>query len=206
MSKPSIFIIESLTFEDEENERYEGKFLSHILSLGGIETLYYYIRTKKEFKEVLKKFHDSKFRYLHITCHGDKKSLSFTLDDILHEEFGRLTKVILNKKRLFLSACSATNRHLAENIILYSGCYSVIGPSNDIYFDDAAITWAAFYHLIFKANNKGMKRINILPTLKTLVKIFDIGMNYYSISKSHKSGVKGVLIRNECDVILTINT
>lgn len=54
--------------------------------------------------------------------------------------------------------------------------------------------------------NKGMKRINILPTLKTLVKIFDIGMNYYSISKSHKSGVKGVLIRNECDVILTINT
>ena len=45
MSKSSVFIIESLTFEDENKERFEGKFLSHILKLSGIETKYYYIRT-----------------------------------------------------------------------------------------------------------------------------------------------------------------
>jgi len=197
MTKPSVFIIESLTFEDEKNERFEGKFLSHILKLGGIETQYFYIRTKKEFEEVLNKFYDSEYRYLHISCHGDRKSLALTLDDITHEEFGELTKVFLNKKRLFLSACSATNIHLAEKVIPNSDCNSVIGPSSDIKFDDAAIIWAAFYHLIFKANNRAMKRIDILPTLKTLVKTFDVGMNYYSISKSRESGVKETIIRNK---------
>ncbi len=197
MTEPSVFIIESLTFEDEQKERFEGKFLSHILKLGGIKTQYFYIRTKKEFKEVLNKFYDSKYRYLHISCHGDRKSLAFTLDDITHEEFGQLTEVYLYKKRLFLSACSATNRHLAEKVIPKSSCFSVIGPASDIAFDDAAIIWASFYHLIFKANGRAMKRNDILPTLKTLVKTFDVGMNYYSISKSRKSGVKGTIIRNK---------
>jgi len=197
MTKPSVFIIESLTFEDENNKRFEGKFLSHLLKLGGIETQYFYIRTKKEFKEVLSKFYDSKYRYLHISCHGDKKSLAFTLDDISHEEFGVLTEAFLYKKRLFLSACSATNRHLAEKVIPKSNCYSIIGPSNDIGFDDAAIIWATFYHLIFKANNRAMKRTDILPTLKKLVKTFDVEMNYFSVSTSRKSGVKGTIIRNK---------
>ena len=94
MTKASVFIIESLTFEDEKNERFEGKFLSHILKLGGIETKYFYIRTKKEFKEVLNNFYDSKFRYLHISCHGDRKSLSLTLDDISHRESGRFDELV----------------------------------------------------------------------------------------------------------------
>lgn len=197
MTKPSVFIIESLNFEDEKKERFEGKFLSHILKLGGIETQYFYIRTKKEFKEVLNIFYDSKYRYLHISCHGDRKSLAFTLDDISHEEFGDLTEVFLYKKRLFLSACSATNRHLAGKVIPKSDCNSVIGPSSEIEFNDAAIIWAAFYHLIFKANIRAMKRADILPILKTLVKTFDVGMNYYSVSKSRKSGLKGTRIRNK---------
>mgnify|MGYP002619507055 CR=1 FL=1 len=157
MTKPSIFIIESLTFDDEKKERFEGKFLSHILRLGGIETKYYYIRTKNELKVVLDKFYDSTYRYLHISCHGDKNTLALTLDEITHEEFGKLTEVYLYKKRLFLSACSATNRHLAEKVMPISNCYSIIGPANNIQFNDAAIIWAAFYHLIFKANERAMK-------------------------------------------------
>jgi len=98
---------------------------------------------------------------------------------------------------LFLSACSATNRHLAERVIPKSDCNSIIGPSSNIAFNDAAIIWAAFYHLIFKANDRAMKRNDILPVLKTLVKTFDVGMNYYSTSKSRKSGVKGTIIRNK---------
>lgn len=197
MSKPSVFIIESLSFNDEKNERFEGKFLSHILKLGGIETEYYYIRTKKELKETLNIFYDSKYRYLHISCHGDKKSFALTLDEISYEEFGDLLEAHLYKKRLFLSACSATNRHLAKIVIPKSNCNSIIGPAADIEFNDAAIIWAAFYHLIFKANGKSMKRADILPILRKLVKTFDVGMNYYSVSKQKISGVKGLLIRNK---------
>ena len=85
--------------------------------------------------------------------------------------------------------------HLAENVIPNSGCYSIIGPSNDIEFNDAAIIWAAFYHLIFKANPKAMKRADILPVLKKLVKTFGVAMNYFSTSSSRKSGVKGTIIK-----------
>lgn len=197
MNKPGVFIIESLTFEDEQKERFEGRFLSHILKLGGIETEYYYLRTKSELKEVLNIFYDSQYGNLHISCHGNKDFLATTLDNISHEEFGKLTEVYLHKKRLFLSACSATNRSLAEKVIPKSECYSVIGPSSDIEFNDAAIIWAAFYHLIFKANVGSMKRSDILPILETLVKTFDVEMNYYSVSKKRKSGILGTIIRNK---------
>ena len=36
MTKPNVFIIESLDFDDEENNRFEGKVLSNILKLNGI--------------------------------------------------------------------------------------------------------------------------------------------------------------------------
>jgi len=197
MSKPKVFIIESLDYKDEERDRYEGKFLSHILNLGGIESKYYYVRTKKEFESVLKKFYELDFRYLHLSCHGSKNSLNMTLDEMTHKEFGKLMEVYLYKKRLFLSACSATNRHLAESVIPNSNCYSIIGPAHDIAFNDAAIIWASFYYLIFKENNRAMKRIEILAVLRKLVRTFEIQMNYYSISKSNKSGVKGKIIKKK---------
>lgn len=65
---PDVFIIESQDFDDEDKERLEGKFLSHILRLGDKNPKYYYIRTKKEFRKVLKRFKDSNYRYLHLSC------------------------------------------------------------------------------------------------------------------------------------------
>ena len=66
MTKPNVFIIESLDFDDEKNNMYEGKVLSQILELNGIESEYYYIRTKQELDEIVDKFEDSGYRYLHL--------------------------------------------------------------------------------------------------------------------------------------------
>jgi hypothetical protein len=192
---PKIFIIESLTFEDEKAKRFEGKFLSHILKLGNIDFDYYYIRTKKEFQEVLMIFNSSNYRYLHLSCHGDKEGLATTLDDISYDEFSFLTKNHLENRRLFLSACSATNRSFAESLIPSTNCLSLIGPAIDIKFNDAAIIWASFYHLIFKENCKGMNRSEILPVLKSLVQTFQVQMNYFSASKIDKTGVRGTIIK-----------
>jgi hypothetical protein len=192
---PKVFIIESLTFPDEKSDRFEGKFLSHILKLGSIDSEYFYIRTKKEFKEVLRIFNSSNFRYLHLSCHGNEDGLTTTLDGLLHSEFALVTKNHLENRRLFLSACSATNRNFAESVIPSSGCLSMIGPATDIRFNDAAIIWASFYHLIFKANRTGMNRSDILPVLKKIVQTFEIQMNYYSVDNIDKSGVKEALIK-----------
>jgi hypothetical protein len=46
---------------------------------------------------------------------------------------------------------------LADAIMPGSGCYSILGPDQDIYFSDAAVLWASFYHVMFTADAKAMK-------------------------------------------------
>ena len=157
MSQPEIFIIESLSFKDERAERFEGRIISKILALSGKKCEYCYIRTKRELKELLKQFASSSYRYLHLSCHGDTDTMYTTLDPIPFSEFGPLVRPYLRKRRLFVSACSATNQALADNVMPDSGCYSILGPDEDIYFSDAAVLWASFYHVMFAADSTTMK-------------------------------------------------
>lgn len=189
MSVPEVFIIESLKFEDEENGRYEGKILSNILHLSGKKSIYYYIRTKKELEEILEIFWETDYRYLHISCHGNGNEMATTLDSIPFKELAKLVEPVLEKRRLFLSACSMTNEKLAKEIIPSSDCLSIIGPSKNINFNDAAILWASFYHLMFRDNYKIMNRENLLRNTKSVAQMYKVPMNYYSKSK-RKSGYK----------------
>lgn len=191
-TQPKVFIIESLDFEDENDGDFEGEILSRILHLSRIEHKYYYIRTEKEFEKLLGEFYDLNYRYLHISCHGNKKSIGTTLDTIKFDRFSELLETNLFKKRLFLSACSAVNDDLADKIIKRTGCYSVIGSNKSINFDDAAIFWAVFYHLMFKQNSKAMKRNVLENTLKQLVDLHKISLKYYSSSRSSPKGWKEV--------------
>jgi hypothetical protein len=194
-TEPKVFIIESLEFEDEEKNLFEGQIISSILKLSKIESKYYYVRTKKEFEKVIGLFYDSNYRYLHISCHGGEKKNSIwtTIDEISFEELGNILEPNLYKKRLFLSACSVVNKKLAEQIIPKTQCYSIIGPKNDIAFRDAAIMWASFYHLMFKKNSKKMLREGLIENMQKVVNTFDEPLNYFSISKSQ--GFKNDLIK-----------
>lgn len=180
---PKVFIIESLEFADEIHGRYEGHILSDILRLSGIQSEYFYIRTAKEFLEVVKQFHISKFRYLHISCHGGNNSIWTTLDEITFIELGEIFRDKLSGKRLFLSACSVVNKNLAKQLIPFTKCYSIIGPVRAIGFNDAAIMWASFYHLMFKDNATSMMREGLLKNLQKVVDTFAEPFNYFSISK-----------------------
>jgi len=190
LTDPGVFIIESLTFDNERDQRCEGQLISNILHLNNIRSDYYYIRTKREFIEVLDLFYQSNFRYLHLSCHGDKQNIHLTLDTIPYKELGKLLETHLFKKRLFLSACEAANADLAKEIIKPTGCYSVIGPVKKIEFRDAAITWAAFYHLMFRNNAKSMFRKDLIRNLQKTVNTFEQPLNYFSTSRKSKTGIK----------------
>jgi len=192
-TKAEVFIIESLTFDDEKNKRFEGNFLSQILHLAGKKPKYYYIRTKKELRRVLELFQRSAYRYLHLSCHGSEKSIHTTLDEIPFPRFGQLVRPYLRNKRLFVSACSAVNTQLARNVIPSSGCLSIIGPATDVEFRDAAIIYASFYHLIFKKTPKKMTRSDLITILQKVADTFEISLNYFSASKRY--GIKGDRIR-----------
>ncbi|RSC93096.1 hypothetical protein [Tenacibaculum singaporense] len=94
MPKGGVFIIESVTFEDEEENQLEleGEFISQILHLSNIPSKYYFIRTEKELIEVLNIFKKSDYRYLHISSHGEKTSLDLALDDIKFKRYLDYTK------------------------------------------------------------------------------------------------------------------
>lgn len=193
-TKPYVFIIESLDFEDEETQAFEGEIISKILKLSNIEHKYYYIRTKKELEYLLNEFLNLNYRYLHISCHGNENSISTTLDDIKFDKLSILLADKLDNKRLFLSSCLSTNEKLADCIFPISDCYSIIGPDKKINMDDAAIFWASFYQIMFKKNPKAMKKNDLKPMLEKLKKLYGISLKYYSATQLEQKGWKENLI------------
>lgn len=192
---PRVFIIESLDFEDETNKHFEGEIISKILNFSNIQHQYHYVRTKVEFEHFIKEFNKSNYRYLHISCHGNTREIATTLDSISFDDLIFILQNVLDRKRLFISACSSTNKSLANKIFPLTDCYSIIGPAKDINMDDAAIFWASFYQIMFKKNNRAMKRNILLPTLRQLSKLHEMPMKYYSSSKASAAGWKVESIR-----------
>src|SRR3989304_10564053 len=185
---PQVFIIESLRFNDEEKGFFEGRILSDILRLNGKKSKYYYIRTRAELEKVVDIFRKTTYRYLHISCHGNRGAMFTTLDEIPFSELGSILNSCLRDRRLFFSACELVNKKLAREILPKSGAFSIIGPSSSVRFSDAAILWASFYHLMFKSNEQAMKRKDLLRNLKKLTRLFGVTLNYYSKSRSDQRG------------------
>lgn len=186
MTYPEVFIIESLDSDDETESRHEGRIIWDILRLSGKKCEYRYIRTKKELKWAVKFFLDSKFRYLHISSHGNSTKMFTTLDKLPFADFAEIVRPALKKRRLFISACSKTNSALAGAIMPGSGCYSIIGPKKDILFGDAVLLWASFYHLMFNRNEKAIKNSDISNIVHSVASTFDVPLRYYSASTDQK--------------------
>jgi len=196
---PDVFIIESLRFDDERKKRSEGEIISRILALSGKNCEYYYVRTKKEFLEVLKFFDASNYRYLHISCHANDSSMATTLDDISFDEFGEIFNGRLSDRRLFVSACSMASQKLADALMPHSGCYSVMGPAEDILFSDAAILWASLYHVMFRVDSEAMKRKVLREKALTLANVFGVPLNLFVQSEDSKSGHKLIELSPSAD-------
>jgi hypothetical protein len=189
---PQVFIIESLTLDDEKEERFEGRILKQILRLSGKESAYYYIRTRRELEEFIQVFAHRGFRYLHISCHGNKTEMDTTFDSISFADLGCILRPHLSGRRVFLSACEMTTKTLARELLTDSGCYSVIGSAERLDFSDAALLWSSFYHLAFRTNESVMQRKWVLTHLRSTATLFGVRMNYFSSSR--KEGVRATIV------------
>lgn len=190
-TEAEVFILESLSLEDEENERFEGRILRDILKLSGKKPKYYYFRTEKELVELAKLFRKSGYRFLHISSHGSHDSLGTTLEAISYNRFGEIFDGLLRNRRLFLSACEMGNE-LFSTIVAgrNRGMYSIIAPTQRIRFDRAAAIWAAFYVLMFDWDDKKMKAEQITNYLQYLGGLFSESFHFsqyhaYNDSWSH---------------------
>jgi hypothetical protein len=142
--------------------------------------LYHYVRTVVEFEHFIGMFAKSDYRYLHISCHGSKGGVSTTLENMTVETFAEIVGPVLDGKRLFLSTCLASTQAMADAVFANGKCTSLSGPKGKINFDDSVILWTSFYHLMFKANEKAMKRDQIKETLAKCASLVGEKMNFYT--------------------------
>lgn len=184
MTQPRLFIIESLTLEDEKADRFEGGHLSKILTLSGSKPEYMYLRTRKELEEAIDLFEDSDFRYLHISCHGNRTGIDLTFDSLAFEELGKMLAPVLPGKRVFFSSCSVMTDRCAQALLPQTGCYSVVGPSSDINFDRATVFWSAFYHLMLRDEARSIQHAKLQNATSQLKTLFGVQMRYYRSSKA----------------------
>ncbi|GBQ36921.1 hypothetical protein GOB83_06685 [Acetobacter fabarum] len=188
-TKADIFIIESLSPDDEGNGRFEGQVISHVARLHGKQPAYHYVRTRDAFEKAIKTFLRSDFRYLHISAHADHEGLATTnQDEVGNRELGEMLGRRFADRRLFLSACSMVHKKMAADIIPATNCYSVVGPRQDIGFAEAAVFWPALYHLMFEHATHAMSRSALATNLKKLAMLFDVEIGYYARSANRKPG------------------
>lgn len=187
VTKPEVFIVESLNYDDEA-ERCEGKILSDILRMSGKTCEYIYIRTRRELEDIMKRFAASRYRYLHLSCHGNSNSLFTTLDPLPFPKLASIIGPHLKGRRLFVSACSATNRRLAKSLMPESGCTSILGPVEDIDFRTAPLLWASLYYVMFDADETAMKHSVLSVKAQEVANMYRVRLNYIRKEAETKDG------------------
>ena len=184
-----VFIVETLDPDDEGNGRLEGSSISHLLRLHGKNPIYRYVRTRQQFKKAIKSFANSNYRYLHISAHADAEGMCTTnREEINYNDLADILVPYLKNRRLFLSACSMVHDKMAKEIIPKTGCYSIVGPKDDIDFAVAAVFWPSIYHLMFAKSGSVMKHTALKANLTKVANLFDVKIGYYSRSRQLKRG------------------
>lgn len=182
-------MIESLDPDDEGNGRFEGSVISHTLRLHGKKPKYSYVRTREQFEQAALEFGKSRYRYLHISAHAEPEGMCTTnQDEIDYDELADIFAPHLKRRRLFLSACSMVHEDMAKEIIPKTGCYSVVGPCEDIPFATAAVFWPALYHLMFTIDGSTITHKTLKENLNKVSDLFDAEIGYFSRSLKLKRG------------------
>lgn len=184
-----VFIIESLDIEDENANRFEGVILKKMLEMIGVKVKYFYIRTKDELKFFINEFEDSDYRYLHLSCHGNNEGIATSLNEetILFSELSGMFEFYGEGKRIFLSSCSVMNGDNILNDMGEDEFLSFTGPTSEINFQEGAIFWSSFYHLMFAKNKKSMKNKDIKETIKKLADTFNLEINTFIKKKNNNN-------------------
>lgn len=164
-TKATVCFLESLGFLEEATHR-EGEIISRTLKLSGKRSDYVYVRSKAELAAFAAEFGSSDHRYLHISCHGNSDGFITTTERVESVQMAELLAPHLAGRRVFVFSCLAARSAFANSLLGASECLSVVAPIGTIRFDDAAIFWSTFYHLMFKASRGSMSNELIEANVK----------------------------------------
>ncbi len=178
-TEPEVFIIESLSIEDEIRGRFGGKALRDNLRIAGQRPGYIYVRDTKEFEDAIELYRHSSYRFLHISAHGSLSGLATTLEVISNQEFAQICKSKLRNRRVFFSSCEVGSGMLG--VLLHGqnkGIHSVVAPLDKILFGVSSAFWTALYIRAITINPFGMNGNTLKPILEKLCDLFEVRLNW----------------------------
>lgn len=174
-----VFIVESLDPADEVARRYEGRRLADILKMAGKNPKYYYFQNKNELPYILKLFKESRYRFLHFSCHATLGAVFITNDFYSYPEFAQTLKGVLKQRRVFFSACELGNQLFTLCLAgTNKGMHSVTAPAEEIRFDHAAAIWSSLYVSIFTSGKVNIRHRDVVDRLKMLGTLFPVDLHF----------------------------
>lgn len=180
-----VFIIESLPAENP----HDGKLLFDVLKMMGKNPIYRKVKDADDFENALNDYKQSKYRFLHISCHGNKSQVFFEEGMVDYLGFGNLfANHSLPVTRIFFSACCLGNQALSKAIITANkAVHSIVAPTQKIPFDLALIAWSTFYVKAFGWNRDGISENTILMTMRQIANLFLLD---FDVSSLHTDNMK----------------
>ncbi|QKQ75590.1 hypothetical protein [Nostoc sp. TCL240-02] len=164
--KAFVHIIESPSDEDMLDGRTEGKSLASLLTLAGIPHCYNLVATEKTLRIALYKSlpHEiektgGKFPILHFSMHGNPGGIGLTDNRVI--TWDELCHLIMPVQQLLqeasldllicMSSCHGSfGSQMAQTKQGYIPFKFLIGNRDSVPWDDAAVAYKVFYHLLFK--------------------------------------------------------
>lgn len=159
--KHGVQIIECI---DKDDPGSEGRFLKHMFDLMRIDSTYTHVNSVDTFLKTIK---NSKYDYIHITCHGlvskDEKFKGWwTPNGVV--TISNITKNIekIAATAIISTACNSGEGEFGTRIVAKLGCKFYIAPQKGPYFHNSALFAHIFYHKLFYTKTKG----DVLRALK----------------------------------------
>lgn len=168
-----VFVLECPDPLDALEGRSEGPVLAAIGRLIGHQVITFLVRSKRELKETCQyvssidiKGEPDRPICLHISAHGNTDGLGFGADTVTWTDLATRIKAFMlpsmqhkGKRVIVLSACHADKQQLTTAIQEVIGSGDNVSPpkylfcaSGNVEWQDAAVGWTLFYHLLPNVN------------------------------------------------------
>jgi hypothetical protein len=158
-----VYIIESPSAKDILEGRAEGRALSEVLDLAGIPYSYNLVTNSEtwnialgtRFQEAVN-YYPGRVPILHLSLHGNESGVALTDDTVfswnqLKKELTPLNNKMEGSLLICMSSCfGAYGRRMAVDNSTDNPFYALVGSSNKVSWQDAAVAYVTFYHLLFK--------------------------------------------------------
>jgi hypothetical protein len=202
-----IYIIESSSLDDLENDRKEGYALSEMLRLANIKNHYFYVSDKQAFAKVFKEIIETEkgnnegVITLHFSMHGNENGIELTNKEFilwktLYTEYlktfidavghGSLKSGhIFAPFHLHFSVCKGFYARKIKDIANVPPYYTLIGPIKEVDWTESLVAFITLYHNTIHTQigvRLSVEKMNIAANLDNIFQV-DFPNDDFSFSR-----------------------